>query len=242
MSVEPRSTWGPVQNFIRAAAIVAALAAGSANAEPPCDFKGLSVGDHASPEQIMKMFGVEHYKDKVADEAAQSKAEQAAAFDAMLKRAAEVGLMNAGEEREFRDGPACDASSCRIPYGYGVTVGGSPFPNMVGVFIAFDNTGKITAIDVHYDNLMWDEILDLMNTKYGDSWQKEVHEDVVSNYETKKIRPVTVIALTHRPNGKNPKTGDACTIKAGSVDLVFEHSMVPIMRGFMEIKLVSTNF
>jgi hypothetical protein len=228
-----------MQNFIRAAAIVAALAAGSANAEPPCDFKGLSVGDHASPEQIMKTFGVEHYKDKVAEEAAQSKAEHDAAFDATLKRAAEVGLMNAAEEREFRDGPACDASSCRIPYG--VTVGEEPFPIGVGLFISFDKTRKIISIDVTFSSTYWEDFLDLMNTKYGDSWRKEVNENVILNYETKQSRIVTVLTLMHRPNGKNPKTGNACTIRASSVDLVFEHSMPPFMRSVVEIKLVSTN-
>jgi hypothetical protein len=52
-----------------ASAVVLAFAATSAAyAATPCNFKGLSVGDNATPQEIMKQFGIEKYITKKADE------------------------------------------------------------------------------------------------------------------------------------------------------------------------------
>jgi len=37
------------------------------------------------------------------------------------------------------------------------------------VYVFFDLTDKITAIDISYDKSQWDEVLQLLNTKYGDN-------------------------------------------------------------------------
>jgi len=226
---------------MRAAVFITMLLAGSASAATPCDFKGLAVGDHASPQAIMAALGVTKYEDQVAAKAAETKAEHDKAFAARMKRADEVGIMNATEESEFHDGPACDDSSCRIPYGT-VTVGEQPFLITVEVFVAFDQTQKITAIDVKYSGSDWDEVLEMMNKKYGPGWQKEVIDDVTTNFATKKSYADPTTLLKHVPDGQNLKTGDSCTITAKSRDLVFEHSMPPLLRSVLEIKLVSTNF
>src|ERR1700692_1848773 len=103
---------------------------GTVRAAPPCDFKGLSVGDKATPQQIMKHFGVDKYKD--SDEE-QKTAHGAAAYEKYLERAKKVGLNNAAEEQAFQVGPACGWNHCRIPFG--VTVGNRSFPIRVGVFV-----------------------------------------------------------------------------------------------------------
>lgn len=209
----------------------------AANAAPPCDFKGLSVGDKATPKQIMKRFGFDKYKD--ADEA-QKIAHGDVAYQAYLKRAEKVGLINAADEQDFHLGPACGRNYCRIPFG--VTVGIESFPIRVGLFIAFDKGGTIEAIDVSYDSLDWGAVLTLLNTKFGDDWRVEETPDITTDLETKKSEQVTVIVLTHKTFGINAKTGDKCSISTTSRDMVYRHSMPPFNRAELEIKLISKNF
>jgi hypothetical protein len=215
-----------------------ALSVCAAHAATPCDFKGLSVGDKANPEQIMKHFGIEKY---TTADPPQTEAEREATSKAFLKRSEQVSMTNALQEAEWREGPACREHSCRITYGR-VTVGESPYPIPVGVFVAFDATHKITAIDVSYDRGQWDEVLELLNTKYGDNWRKEETQDVTTDYETKKSQPDTLTVLTHRSPGTNPATGDKCTINTESRDFVWLHTTPPIYRAELEIRLVSKNF
>lgn len=224
-------------NGIRAAMCLAVLATAAAHAAPPCDFKGLSVGDKATPQQIMKHFGIE----KFADADAELPQEQRdTAFNAHLTRAEKVGLTNAAEEEDWKLGPACGHSYCRIPYG--VSVGSGAFPIPVGVFVSFDKAGTIEAIDVSYSYLQWDDVMELLNTKYGNNWRTEVTPQAVTNFETKKSETIDMTEITHRTPGVNPKTGDKCTMHAISIDLIWQHTTPPIYRASLEIKLVSKNF
>ena len=209
------------------------LSISSVNAAPPCDFKGISVGDHFTPQQIMAHFGITKYKDA---DLPKSKDQ----FNAQLERAKVVGLMNAAEEEDWNEGPSCGKTHCRIPYG--VTVGEEPFPVHVGVFVSFNLKGKITAIDINYDKSDWDEVLQMLNTKYGNDWRKDELVDVVTDYQTKKSETTTVTVLTHRNRGINQKTGDKCTINTTSQDIIFLHTTPPAYRAEMEIKLISKNF
>lgn len=186
----------------------------------------------------MKHFGVEKYK--TSDEQ-QTQAQRNAAFDAYTKRAEKVGPMNAIEEEKLNTGPACEWNHCRVPYG--VVVGNSSFPARVAVFISFHKEdGTIEAIDVSYDRDEWDDVLAMLNTKYGDDWRVEEVQDATTDYETKKAELVTVTVLTHRTLGINSKTGDKCSIRAVSRDKAFVHSTPPFNRAELEIKLVSKNF
>jgi hypothetical protein len=235
-----------VPSMLVAGGLVIALAlasttASAANATTSCDFKGLSVGDHATPQQIMANFGVVSYKDKTIPAPPKTKEEKDKDFAAQMERAGKVGLMNAQEEQDWQVGPACDSSSCQIPYG-SITVGEKPYPIMVGALVSFDNTSKITSIDVIYSRDDWDEVRALINTKYGDNWDNEETQDVTTYYDTKESFIDTVTVLKHRLNGTNPKTGDTCSIKAVSRDLVFAHTIPPILRAILEIKMVSRNF
>jgi hypothetical protein len=205
------------------------------HAVTPCDFKGLSVGDKATPQQIMSHFGIAKYSVD-ADRPTNSAAEEA-----QLRRAEKVGSMNAVEEEEWKAGPACREEYCRIPYG--VSVGEEPLPIPVGVAVFINpSTHQVTAIDVTYDTVQWDEVLELLNTKYGDNWREEDKQGVVMNYEDKKSFPIVVKVLTHRSAGINPTTRTTCSIAATSSDLVFMHTTPPVIRAVLEIKLISRNF
>ena len=109
-------------------------------------------------------------------------------------------------------------------------------------FVAFDQTGKVTAIDVYYGKSDWDEVLSLLNTKYGNNWRKEEIQDVTTDYEHKKSELDTVTVLTHRTPGTNPETGDKCSIVTMSRDIVFLHTTPPAYRAVLEVKLISKNF
>jgi hypothetical protein len=214
------------------------LAASAAHAAIPCDFKGLSVGDNATPQEIMRQFGIAKYITKKADEP--NDEQHKAASDDLLERAKKVGSMNAVEEETWNRGPACGETNCEIPFG--VSVGNEPYSIPVGVFVAFDGASKITGIDVRYDFLQWDDVLELLNTKYGNNWDKEETPFVVTDYETKKSQPFVATLLRHRNVGTNPKTGDTCSITAQSMDRVFLHTTPPIYRSVLSIELISKNF
>jgi hypothetical protein len=224
------------RTFLLALAL-ACGAAQAANAAAPCDFKGLSVGDKATPREIMKHLGIDKFKSGPDKE---TQAEHDAAFDALMKRADIVGSSNATEERDLKRGPYCDSDYCQIPYG--VSVGNSSNPIGVGVFVGFDKSGMVEEIDVSYDWLNWDEVLELLNNKYGDNWRVENDPMPITNFETKKTVTVTRTTLTHRTLGQNAKTGDKCSLTASSHDIIFEHSLPPMYKSYFAIKLISKNF
>lgn len=211
----------------------------TARAAPPCDFKGLSVGDKATPQQIMQHFGIENFKPVSEKE---TQAQRDAAFEARMKRAAIVGITNAAEEEAWNRGPSCDYNYCRIPYGEGVSVGSGSLPTNVGVFVSFNKSGLIDEIDVSFDWLNWDDILELINNKYGDNWRVEYDAMPITNYETKTTTTVTRTTLTHRTLGQNTKTGDKCALRLTSHDIIFEHSTPPLYQSVFMVKLISKNF
>jgi hypothetical protein len=213
------------------------VAATAVSAAPPCDFKGLSVGDKATPQQIMKHFGVEKFANADAE---LPKEQREAAFNARIERAKKVGLTNAAEEEQWKQGSACGNNFCIIPFG--VTVGNGSFPISVGVFVSFDKSGIIQAIDLSWDRTQWDDVMVLLNNKYGDNWAVEEMQDVTTDYETKKSQPDTVTLIKHRTFGRNSKTGDNCSINASTRDMVWLHTTPPIYRASMEIRLISKNF
>src|ERR1700758_2111014 len=72
--------------------------------------------------------------------------------------------------------------------------------------------------------LYWDEIRPVLDRKYGASWHVEQDPNfVITDLETKKSFTVERITLTHRPNGTNRHTGDACMIWGVNYDVVFQH-------------------
>lgn len=198
-------------------------------AATPCDFKGVSVGDKTTPESLMKMFGVKNYKMNPKQPP----------FKETLKLAKKYSFMAAGEIQDWNAGPVCTDNSCRIPYG--VSVGDDNTP--VSVFISFPG-GRISEIDVTFNQAYWDEIRPIIDKKYGKNWR--VDQDpyfVITDKETKKSFTVKRIILTHRSNGTNPKTGDICQIWATNYDMVYtHHDPVGTFHSVFVMKRVSNNF
>jgi hypothetical protein len=210
-------------------AITQGLAAQApARAETPCDFKGISVGNKMSREEIMKALGVTKYKTNPVRPP----------FEEGLPLMKKYGLIAAAEIQNQNIGPYCNDTSCRVPFG--VSVGNDPTP--VSVFVSFD-AGQITEIDVSFSETFFDEILPILNQKYGDDWKVERDDMLISNYETGKGLIRERITMNHVSNGTNQSTKDHCQISASNLDLVFEHhDAYGPYHSVVVIKLVSKNF
>ena len=199
-----------------------------AQAAAPCDFKGVSVGDKATPAQVMEKFGVTKF---VTDPKQTS-------FEQQLALSKKYTIAIAGEITDWDTGPYCVARYCRVPYG--ITVGNSNIP--VKLFVSF-NSGVVTEIDVNFGRIWWDEVLGIITKKYGSGWKTDESLEIVSDYETKKNETVTRIFLEKLTGGVNQATGDTCRIWMNSVDIVWQHHdpLGPFQSVFV-IKLDSKNF
>ncbi len=160
-------------------------------------------------------------------------------FDKTLKLGKKYSLIAAAEIEDWNMGSVCDANSCRIPFGVGV--GNSNLP--VSVFISFPE-GRITEIDVTFNQLYWGEIRSILDNKYGAAWRVERDPYfLITDKETKQSFTVERTTLTHRINGTNPKTGDTCQIWATNYDMVFtHHDPLGTYHSVFAIKLTSRNF
>jgi hypothetical protein len=199
------------------------------HAEAPCDFKGIPVGNKVSPPQLMSALGVTQYKMNPARPS----------FDEMLALAQKYGIIPAGELEDWNIGPYCGETSCRVPYGVGV---GNNNGIPVNVFIAF-HQGLITEIDVSFSETYWDEMLPILDQKYGADWKVDRDNMPITNYQTKKTTVREIISLNHITNGVNRHTNDRCQISATNIDLVFEHhDAYGPYHSQLVIKLISKNF
>jgi hypothetical protein len=195
-------------------------------AETPCDFKGVSVGSRMSPAEIMSALGVSQYKTNPGKH-----------YDMDLVE--KYGLIPAAEIEERNIGPFCDDKSCVVPYG--IRVGnGNGIP--VKAFVSFHD-GQIIEIVVKFGEMFWDQVLPILDQKYGGNWNVKREDTVVTNYETKKSQMVQGIYLEHGTNGTNPSTKDHCKIWANNLDLVFEHhDAFGPYHSEVVIQLISKNF
>jgi hypothetical protein len=198
-------------------------------AETPCDFKGVSVGSKMSPAEIMSALGVDQYKMNPAR----------SSFDKTMALAKKYGMMAAAEIEESDIGPYCDDKSCIIPHGIGVG-NGNHIP--VKVFVSFRD-GQIIEIVVKFNETYWDEVLPIVDQKYGANWKVKREDTVVTNFENKKSQLVQGIYLEHVTNGTNPSTKEHCKIWATNYDLAFEHhdAFGPYQSEIV-IHLISKNF
>jgi hypothetical protein len=198
-------------------------------AETPCDFKGVSVGSKMSPAEIMSALGVDQYKMNPAR----------SSFDKTMALAKKYGMMAAAEIEKSDIGPSCDDKSCIVPFGIGVG-NGNGIP--VKVFVSFRD-GQIIEIVVKFSRTYWDEVLPIIDQKYGANWKVKREDTVVTNFENKKSQSVQGIYLEHVTNGTNPSTKDHCKIWANNYDLVFEHhdAFGPYQSEIV-IQLISKNF
>ena len=211
------------------------LVASISLAAPPCDFKGLSVGDIRTPQEIMKTLGVTNYKINPKTKNVWEDLEDVAKY----------GSIYMEEKSEFDTGPACftgsDSNHCFIPYGYNKeTVGIGNNNDAVAVYVAFQK-GKITGIEVGFDSTRWDDYVPLFNQKFGSHWTVDRNPDMVvvnraNNHELKVER----VILTAKAQGINVATKDRCQVQATNYDIIFTHYR-PMYQGMLTIELVSKN-
>src|SRR5262249_5225052 len=90
------------------AGIILLLLTGALRAEPPCDFKAISVGDKMSPAKLMSALGVTQYKTNPAPHAD------------TLALIEKYGFRAAGELADWEIGPYCNSAACTVPYGVAV--------------------------------------------------------------------------------------------------------------------------
>ncbi len=206
-----------------------AVTAACAVAETPCDFKGVAVGDKATPASVMAAFGIENYK---VDPPRWP-------FEKKMQVANKYGLAAADEIEGWEVGAACEKDLCQIPYG--MSVGNRDTP--VSVLVAL-RKGRVTEIDVTFSEANWSEIRPILDKKYGPNWRIERDSDfLITDVETKKYETFERLTLTHVPNGRNARTGDSCLLWAVNFDWVFQHhNPLGAYHSIFVIKQVSDNF
>jgi hypothetical protein len=206
--------------------VVGLLLTSPALAETPCDFKGVSVGSRMSPAEIMSGLGVSQYKTDPSQPS-----------DMALVQ--KCGLIAAADINEWNIGPFCDERHCVVPYGVRVgNANGIP----VKAIVSF-HAGQIIEIVVQFGETFWEEVMPIIDQKYGGNWKVE-HEDMaVMNYENKKSQMVQRTYIEHITNGTNPSTKDRCKIWATNYDVVFEHhDAFGPYHSEIVIQLISKNF
>ncbi len=208
---------------------VASLIASHALAATPCDFKGVSVGDKTTPPTLMNALGIKEYKMNPVRPDSDTHFE-------LVKR---FGAIAAGEIQDWNIGPACDAISCRIPFGISMGNGNS-IP--VSVYLSFPE-GVITEIDITFSQAYWDELRPITDMKYGEAWSTERDPSLlITDLDNEKTFIVELLHLTHQINGTNPKTLDTCQIWMTNYDSVFtHHDPLGAFHSILVIKLISRN-
>jgi hypothetical protein len=200
----------------------------TAHGEIPCDFKGISVGDKITPDQIMKLFGISQF---VINPKGPSFEEMQPLYD-------KYGIIGAAEIEDWKIGPYCEDLYCRIPRG--VVVGNNDIP--VAVFLSL-RSGVITEIDVSFSAIFWDDVRPVIEKKYGSAWKNDQTDLVVSDYETKKSELLQRITAENRLSGVNPKTKDTCHMSLTNIDIVFtHHDPLGSLHSVFVLKLDSKNF
>lgn len=127
-----------------------------------------------------------------------------------------------------------------MPFGLPIT--SDPSPLLAFVYVAFNSTGQVYAIDVKFDWFAWDDFVDHLKMKYGSDWKRSEQVGQIINFETGKSEQTTVKSVESRQNGLNPRTHERCSLSASSQDLLFQHSTIPFLRAVFEIKLLKQDF
>ena len=197
-------------------------------AMPPCDFKGLAVGEVLSPTAIMRHFGITSYWKNAKINLAE--------HPELYKK---YGIEGALDELNFKTGPYCTDDFCEIPYGIRV---GIDMPAAVSV--SFDKkTNVVQAIDVYVDELNWKDLKLILFQKYGRPWRRETQSMLIIDHQTNEHFFVPRETITRKDLGEDPRTNRMCEIWASQYDQVYEHPTPPgPMQSVVEIKLISKNF
>ena len=197
-------------------------------ANPPCDFKGVSVGDTMSTDEIMSIFGIKSYKtnptiDLIKDHR-----------DLIDK----YGIMEAHTIVDFEVGPYCENKMCIIPNG--ITIGNNNVP--VYVFVGFGEK-IITSIEVYFNQSYWEDVKEIAQLKYGRNSSREIIPITIAEYSTKKFLEIHSENITFNEYGLNQKTNDRCRISLSQFDSIFNHNdPLGVYHSVFNIELISKNF
>jgi hypothetical protein len=173
-----------------------------ANSQVPCDFKGISVGDKMSREQVMQRLGVRTFK------------VDPSGSEIDWNEVVKYGSIAAAERQDDKTGPYCHEDYCNIPCC--VFVGDDKFN--VKVFVALKDD-VIYAIEVSFNMIFWNDIWNIIVEKYGPAWELERDTIGVMDYETKKVDQFERVMATHKIGGTNPHTNDTCSLSATNIDI-----------------------
>ena len=127
-------------------------------AEAPCDFKGVSVGSKMSPAEIMSALGVTQIQDKVP-----------LLFFRSMALAENTGSWRRPRSRKRTLGRICDDGACIVLTALALA---TPTTIPVKVIVSFHD-GQITEIVVSFGTTFWDEMLPILEEKYGADWKVE---------------------------------------------------------------------
>jgi hypothetical protein len=148
------------------------------------------------------------------------------------------GITGASELEDWKIGPYCRDDYCRIPWG--VTVGNNDIP--VSAFVSI-HTGVITEIDVSFGAIYWDDVLPIIEKKYGSQWKFDQTDMVVTEYETKEHDILQRTVAENRRVGVNASTRDTCHMSATNIDIIFRHhDPLGSLHSIFVLKLDSKNF
>jgi hypothetical protein len=194
----------------------------------PCDFKGISVGDKLTREQVMERLGIKKFKLDPPR----------ANFMEMQPDIDKYGITGTAEREDDKTGPYCREDSCNIPYG--VVIGDDKIP--VKVFVALkDNT--VYAIEIFFNTIFWNDVWEIMLKKYGPTWEIERSFTTVMDYGTKKVDQVELVSAIHELGGTNRQNSDTCSISAGNIDLIFRHhDSLGSLHAFLALKREAKDF
>jgi hypothetical protein len=113
-----------------------------ARSQVPCDFKGISVGDKLTREQVMERLGIKKFKFDPPR----------ADFMEMQPEIDKYGITGAAEREDDKTGPYCWEDSCNIPYG--VVIGDDKIPVKVFVALKGDMVYAIEAFSTPFTGMI----------------------------------------------------------------------------------------
>lgn len=198
-------------------------------AKDQCDFKGVRIGDKLSPSDLMKKLGVQKYtlnpnfldtlnidKQKLQDKYGPNSIE--IEYDAI--------------------GPFCKKDYCVIPNNQ--KIGSVP----VNLIFYFENKNELTAINISFQSLRWDEIKKDLFRKYGNNWTTEkMHLGIAQFDEPNKTLIVTREILEHKSGVKNLLNHAECEVRATNYDKIFQHgNRLGSYHGVVDIEKISNGF
>jgi len=96
---------------------------------------------------------------------------------------------------------------------------------------------------VSFGAIYWDDVLPIIEKKYGSQWKFDQTDMVVTEYETKEHDILQRTVAENRRVGVNASTRDTCHMSATNIDIIFRHhDPLGSLHSIFVLKLDSKNF